>query len=191
METASGSSPSLRSLSGGAGSCSGAPSWRYTRESSSSNFLHSPIAAILEYSGIFRHPNRPQNERLFDQASVHSSSSMEGDASIRIIGSGDQYSFGLLDQLQDIAGEGGDGVSRDSGPQRESVPTISCRLCSAGSSLPAEDETGNGDGGNDVISSYHRYDIRQAARKIERILPFSFLILLVFIRQHLQGTSFS
>lgn len=39
-----------------------------------------------------------------------------------------------------------------------------------------------------LSSSYeHRYDLQQAARLIERIIPFSFLLLLVFIRQHLQG----
>ncbi|WOG96131.1 hypothetical protein DCAR_0415462 [Daucus carota subsp. sativus] len=36
-------------------------------------------------------------------------------------------------------------------------------------------------------SSYQRYDIHQAARWIEQALPFSMLLLLVFIRQHLQG----
>ncbi|CAA6654573.1 unnamed protein product [Spirodela intermedia] len=36
-------------------------------------------------------------------------------------------------------------------------------------------------------SSYQRYDIQQAARWIEQILPFSLLLLVVFIRQHLQG----
>jgi hypothetical protein len=32
-----------------------------------------------------------------------------------------------------------------------------------------------------------RYDIQQAARWIEQVLPFSLLLLVVFIRQHLQG----
>ncbi|KAL0375487.1 UNVERIFIED_CONTAM: hypothetical protein Sradi_3464400 [Sesamum radiatum] len=39
----------------------------------------------------------------------------------------------------------------------------------------------------DSSSSYQRYDIQQAARWIEQVLPFSLLLLVVFIRQHLQG----
>lgn len=36
-------------------------------------------------------------------------------------------------------------------------------------------------------STYQRYDIQQIAKWIEQILPFSLLLLIVFIRQHLQG----
>lgn len=36
-------------------------------------------------------------------------------------------------------------------------------------------------------SSYQRYDVQQVARWVEQILPFSLLLLVVFIRQHLQG----
>lgn len=39
----------------------------------------------------------------------------------------------------------------------------------------------------DSSSSYQRYDIQQAARWMEQVLPFSLLLLIVFIRQHLQG----
>jgi hypothetical protein len=38
-------------------------------------------------------------------------------------------------------------------------------------------------------SSYQRYDIQNLARWIEHVLPFSLLLLLVFVRQHLQGIS--
>lgn len=49
------------------------------------------------------------------------------------------------------------------------------------------DGGGGGGGGNGRDSSYQRYDIQQAARWIEQVLPFSLLLLVVFIRQHLQG----
>ncbi|KAL3839919.1 hypothetical protein ACJIZ3_024510 [Penstemon smallii] len=39
----------------------------------------------------------------------------------------------------------------------------------------------------DSSSSYQRYDIQQAARWIEQALPFVLLLLVVFIRQHLEG----
>ncbi|XP_071907878.1 uncharacterized protein [Coffea arabica] len=48
-------------------------------------------------------------------------------------------------------------------------------------------EAGDIPGSNNRDSSYQRYDIQQAARWIEQVLPFSLLLLVVFIRQHLQG----
>ncbi|GAV74670.1 LOW QUALITY PROTEIN: hypothetical protein CFOL_v3_18151 [Cephalotus follicularis] len=50
---------------------------------------------------------------------------------------------------------------------------------------PAEAVSGNG-----RDSSYQRYDIQQATRWIKQVLPFSLLLLVVFIRQHLQVTGF-
>jgi hypothetical protein len=56
--------------------------------------------------------------------------------------------------------------------------------------VDAEAGGGGGDGGgaNGRDSSYQRYDIQHAARWIEQVLPFSLLLLVVFIRQHLQGS---
>lgn len=48
-------------------------------------------------------------------------------------------------------------------------------------------EAAEGVGGNRRDSSYQRYDIQQAARWIEQVLPFTLILLVVFIRQHLQG----
>jgi hypothetical protein len=49
-------------------------------------------------------------------------------------------------------------------------------------------DTANGVEDNSRDSAYQRYDIQQVARWIEQVLPFSLLLLVVFIRQHLQGT---
>ncbi|KAG9138883.1 hypothetical protein Leryth_007518 [Lithospermum erythrorhizon] len=46
---------------------------------------------------------------------------------------------------------------------------------------------GSNSSNNNNTTSYQRYDIQQVARWIEQILPFSLLLLVVFIRQHLQG----
>ncbi|KAK6118171.1 hypothetical protein DH2020_048072 [Rehmannia glutinosa] len=55
-------------------------------------------------------------------------------------------------------------------------------------SVGGDTDTAEGVGNNrDSSSSYQRYDIQQAARWIEQVLPFSLLLLVVFIRQHLQG----
>ncbi|KAL6131945.1 hypothetical protein ACLB2K_070317 [Fragaria x ananassa] len=40
------------------------------------------------------------------------------------------------------------------------------------------------------ISAYQRYDIQQVAKWIEQVLPFWLLLLVVFIRQHLQDELF-
>jgi hypothetical protein len=55
------------------------------------------------------------------------------------------------------------------------------------SSVGGDGEAADGAGGNGRDSTYQRYDIQQAARWIEQVLPFSLLLLVVFIRQHLQG----
>ncbi|KAG0488734.1 hypothetical protein HPP92_007545 [Vanilla planifolia] len=59
----------------------------------------------------------------------------------------------------------------------------------SGSSVGVQsgDAEGNLVGVSGRDSTYQRYDIQQAARWIEQILPFSLLLLVVFIRQHLQG----
>ncbi|KAI3738646.1 hypothetical protein L2E82_28706 [Cichorium intybus] len=44
-----------------------------------------------------------------------------------------------------------------------------------------------GEGNNNRDSPYQRYDLQQAARLIEQVLPFSLLLLVVFIRQYFQG----
>lgn len=51
-------------------------------------------------------------------------------------------------------------------------------------------ESPDGAAPNTRDSSYQRYDIQQAARWIEQVLPFSLLLLVVFIRQHLQGITY-
>ncbi|KAI3708724.1 hypothetical protein L2E82_38126 [Cichorium intybus] len=43
-----------------------------------------------------------------------------------------------------------------------------------------------GGGNNNRDSPYQSYDLQQAARLIEHVLPFSLLLLVVFIRQHFQ-----
>ncbi|XP_075499861.1 uncharacterized protein LOC142538425 [Primulina tabacum] len=45
----------------------------------------------------------------------------------------------------------------------------------------------NSNNQNREASAYQRYDIQQVARWVEQILPFSLLLLVVFIRQHFQG----
>ncbi|THU51635.1 hypothetical protein C4D60_Mb06t33100 [Musa balbisiana] len=134
-----------------------------------------------------------------------------GEVSIRIIGVGDQESLrvGSTQPHPLVVGSGRDGGSNVSGVSGEPIATFSERRggdggsdtmvgesasssSSASASVPpvgsrSMDGDSNITGGNNRDSTYQRYDIQQIARWIEQILPFSLLLLVVFIRQHLQG----
>ncbi|KAJ0979176.1 hypothetical protein J5N97_014650 [Dioscorea zingiberensis] len=133
----------------------------------------------------------------------------DGEVSIRIIGAGDQENgrFGMA------VGGGREGIARDDigeGLVAEQVVMPSERgvggggsdlgvndaLNSSSNAMPSVSGVGNGQssdgeasstGGSGRDSSYQRYDMQQVARWIEQVLPFSLLLLVVFIRQHLQG----
>ncbi|KAH7667444.1 Zinc finger RING/FYVE/PHD-type protein [Dioscorea alata] len=151
-------------------------------------------------------PGRP------DDSGVPSSS--RGEVSIRIIGAGDQMGIGSgSGSLQAMAvGGGREGVAGDGGVAADqagmaserqvgddgsqggvgeavnssnSVP-VSSSSSGIGNGMNVEGEAGAA-GGSGGGSSYQRYDIQQVARWVEQILPFSLLLLVVFIRQHLQG----
>ncbi|PSS32471.1 RING finger and transmembrane domain-containing protein [Actinidia chinensis var. chinensis] len=163
------------------------------------SFLRAPVSTLLEYSGVLR-PRRDHHEaenlivdggdeQFHRRSSDFGSESGSGEVSIRIIGAGEQENVGFeeseeaIGQISGGAGprlgdEGGDGGEVGGGER-----------ASSGTS-PSATDVGNGDGGGGNggrDSSYQRYDIQQVARWVEQVLPFSLLLLVVFIRQHLQG----
>ncbi|KAK9723776.1 hypothetical protein RND81_05G024500 [Saponaria officinalis] len=175
-----------------------ASSRRYRVNLSAANLLRSPISTLLEYSGLFRPRwSSHEAESLIATSapspspSVQNSSSNEGEVSIRIIGGAegghdrvDTANVGLnCGGASDVAVQaGGGGVSSSAGGvgvvgQEEGVSSEFLSSSGDGEVSAA----GNRDAG------YQRYDIQQAARWIEQVLPFSLLLLVVFIRQHLQG----
>ncbi|KAL8154422.1 hypothetical protein V2J09_012182 [Rumex salicifolius] len=79
--------------------------------------------------------------------------------------------FGVQDELR------GESVSANGGSQSS--------IDSSSADNEAADSAGATNSNRD--SNYQRYDIQQAARWIEQVLPFFLLLLIVFIRQHLQG----
>ncbi|OIT03705.1 PREDICTED: RING finger and transmembrane domain-containing protein 2-like [Nicotiana attenuata] len=130
--------------------------------------LRYPLSTFLEYSGLLRvRPDNPEadllipdNNRIPDNSESISSS---GDSNASSTG---EVSIRIIEN--DGVRSEGVGVDVDVMEERGSSST--------------------GSGGNrDSSSSYQRYDIQQAARLIEQILPFSLLLVVVFIRQHLQG----
>ncbi|KAF8364671.1 hypothetical protein HHK36_033351 [Tetracentron sinense] len=136
-----------------------------------------------------------------------------GEVSIRIIGAGEQEHARLgaglppssLGQVREANSGENNGPSEqidgtaaaaavsdhhgdagNEGGENEGVSSSLSSISAVNSGSSSMDgEAGNGVGGRD--SSSQRYDIQQVARWIEQILPFSLLLLVVFIRQHLQG----
>lgn len=131
--------------------------------------LRYPLSTFLEYSGLLRvRPDNPEayllipdNNRIPDNSESISNS-----------GNSNASSSGEVSiRINENDGVRSEGVGVDVMEERGSSST--------------------GSGGNrDSSSSYQRYDIQQAARLIEQILPFSLLLVVVFIRQHLQGILF-
>ncbi|XP_043697992.1 RING finger and transmembrane domain-containing protein 2-like isoform X1 [Telopea speciosissima] len=132
-----------------------------------------------------------------------------GEVSIRIIGAGEQEHVRLGTSLPTSPAVGREANSGDSGVSADQMvaPLTAASdrqgdaaieggaadgLSSSTSTVNSgngnsDGEAGNGVGGNTRDTSYQRYDIQRVARWIEQILPFSLLLLVVFIRQHLQG----
>ncbi|XP_059462810.1 uncharacterized protein LOC132191737 [Corylus avellana] len=177
---------------------------------SASNIIQAPLSALLEYSGLVRgRSNHQEAEGLIHGrvSSLHSqldqpttSTPNHGEVSIRIIGAGEhdqhddreatatglvvgQQQGGEVAAPNETAGMASEGREGDSTIDRGGVGEGISQSVSTG----ADGEAVDGSTANGRDSSYQRYDIQQAARWIEQVLPFSLLLLVVFIRQHLQG----
>ncbi|KAL3615827.1 hypothetical protein CASFOL_040121 [Castilleja foliolosa] len=123
------------------------------------------------------------------------------EVSIRIIGPSEQehdrvqtvlHSVPTLGQLGIQSGSFSRPISRSGSAASElsSLESQVDREAGDGGTRSASgvDASAEGVGNNrDSSSSYQRYDIQQAARWIEQVLPFSLLLLIVFIRQHLEA----
>uniref|UniRef100_A0A2N9FI05 RING-type domain-containing protein n=1 Tax=Fagus sylvatica TaxID=28930 RepID=A0A2N9FI05_FAGSY len=213
MEAPGNNPEAYRSPSSGSGSSGIGISRRYGLLSAS-NIIQAPLSALLEYSGILRpnaRSNHQESEALIHGGRLSSSASgfhhsqldqpttattNDGEVSIRIIGAAEQEherepTAGLVVGQQlgegtatrtDVSAQPTEAQGGDSRVDRGVAEGISQ---SANGNADGEAVDGNGANGRD--SSYQRYDIQQAARWIEQVLPFSLLLLVVFIRQHLQG----
>ncbi|KAJ4832526.1 hypothetical protein Tsubulata_000082 [Turnera subulata] len=212
MEASGSNSDAFRggSSGGNGGTSSGSSNSRRYGGLSASSIIQAPITALLEYSGLLRTASRSihqdtdplinggpsasagiHNHRLDDSAAAVAASS--GEVSIRIIGAGEHEheregagmvvgqgsAQGELSVQQPLPSDA-TGDSRNERGAGESAPQQNTNASGDG-------EAADGAGGNGRDSAYQRYDIQQAARWIEQVLPFSLLLLVVFIRQHLQG----
>ncbi|PNY14227.1 RING finger and transmembrane domain-containing protein 2-like [Trifolium pratense] len=145
---------------------------------SAASIIQAPLSALLEYSGMLpsrsnQHQHQPNPDSVPNNDEV----------SIRIIGSTEQDNHREEEAIPLVVNDGATTAGMTSSPSHEDVERA------GGGNVDAEEGGGGGDGGgaNGRDSSYQRYDIQHAARWIEQVLPFSLLLLVVFIRQHLQG----
>ncbi|XP_054791098.1 uncharacterized protein LOC129296536 [Prosopis cineraria] len=188
--------------------------WHGMRLAPVSSF-RSPISLLLNYAGILRSSSPARDSgaltvnngvttsearsQLSESGAACSGST--GEVSIRIIGAAEQeqsvalgsFSTPTLNQLGqvdhvDLMGNRGGmpALDDDAEARNGRVPLVSSST-SAASGHVDEDAGNASEINNGDSSSYQRYDIQQAAKWIEQILPFSLLLLVVFIRQHLQG----
>uniref|UniRef100_A0A5B7A4L0 Putative RING finger and transmembrane domain-containing protein 2-like n=1 Tax=Davidia involucrata TaxID=16924 RepID=A0A5B7A4L0_DAVIN len=193
MESSSGSDPDTYTSSSSTGNSSSGSSnsRRYGLRFPALSFFRSPVGAILEYSGILRpSSNSHETEALVidsDAGQFHhhsddsgSARSSDDEVSIRIIGAGEQDGV-AHDENDENIGQIADHQVVNDGEGSE------VRGGERASPLAVDSGDGDAANGNNRDSSYQRFDIQQVARWIEQVLPFSLLLLVVFIRQHLQG----
>ncbi|KAJ6969224.1 RING finger and transmembrane domain-containing protein 2-like isoform X2 [Populus alba x Populus x berolinensis] len=181
---------------------------------SASSIIQAPISSLLEYSGLLRttRSNHQENESLIPGGlggGGHGSSRLDdssasvvpnnGEVSIRIIGAGEHERDGsgglVVGQVggahNEVLGQqqmmGADALQGDLRSDRGGGDAADGAGGQQSSSVSGDGEAADEAGGNGRDSTYQRYDIQQVARWIEQVLPFSLLLLVVFIRQHLQG----
>ncbi|KAJ4769049.1 RING finger protein 145 [Rhynchospora pubera] len=188
---------------------SGGAARRYGVNFSASSLLQAPLSALLEYSGILQsrsiHAENSEVDPLTHQGA-------DGEVAIRIIGVGDSPERNNSRDLEPanpihtspsepnlVALERQsllvDERNNRQTPLPSSLSTSSLSgLNQSGNSATDSDAAPSGGSNRESASTnanagsaYQRYDIQQVARWIEQILPFSILLLVVFIRQHLQG----
>lgn len=170
------------------------------RYPNASSFFRAPVSSLLEYSGILRtRPNHSESNHSFINnggisvgdfpdpsiTTATAAATGNGEVSIRIIEQDHNHSqFGNSRETNGIGTIGRTASAT-------SVSSTSA-LADTSESIDGVANIGNNSNNNSSNSSsrdspYQRYDIQQAARWIEQVLPFSLLLLIVFIRQHLQG----
>lgn len=168
----------------------------------STSFLPGPLSTLLEFSGLIRsrHPYGELDHQGSTASRLSNSNSENDDnsndraeVSIRILGGGESEhprlpSENVVSTLRDTE-DGSTSSSRASASvtgnlvrslSGENVPATSVGSEENGAS------TVSGTMGNRDTAS-QRYDFQQLARCIEQVLPFTILLLMVFIRQHIWG----
>ncbi|KAM4083670.1 hypothetical protein ACJW30_08G075200 [Castanea mollissima] len=159
----SSSSPSGNSSSSSSSDSSGNGLRRFGFRVAVLNFVQSPLTSLFENSGLLggrRSVIMSDSQETADQIEEDEA---EEELSIRIVGATESEAEGFMahsepEQSASDAGNGSPDDLTNSGRRRSS---------SSGSSS--------------------RYDIQHLAKWVEEILPYSLLLFIVFIRQHVKG----
>ncbi|CAM6128425.1 unnamed protein product [Calypogeia fissa] len=176
-----------------------------------SSLLPAPISAILEFSGLMRGSRSHYSEleslgqNTSGAMSQNGENERNGDSgaevSIRIIGVGEQDGNrgGAGSPSSHSRNITENSASTSQVPLSSLLPTMRLPSVDGGDRgtmnisprSPNTEERGevsdNGGGANGRETGGQRYDFQQLARWIEQALPFTILLLMVFIRQHLHG----
>ncbi|BAT78982.1 hypothetical protein VIGAN_02176000 [Vigna angularis var. angularis] len=194
----SSSSSSLSSSSGSDAGGGGALTWF-----GMSFPFRSPLSLVMDYctredsaEPVIIIPRTRPRFQVPAESAASVSASDSGDnvcggaeeVAIRIIGAGEQESGSSPSSSRSRAGEPGCEEAAVVG--RSGMLSSEARRRMAEERVPLvslDDGIGGGRDSSSSSSTYQRYDIQQVAKWIEQILPFSLLLLIVFIRQHLQG----
>ncbi|KAI3781703.1 hypothetical protein L2E82_11725 [Cichorium intybus] len=145
--------------------------------------IRAPLLSFLEHSGVFHTQSRSVSTS--DLEMQHDNANGDGLIQYRergVVNGGEEVSIRIMgaveEELPPNAAEDGGGAVGNGDEQSER----------------GVEELRSGVGGNGVdgqapspSSNNNRYDIQNVAQWIEQILPFSLLLLVVLIRQHLQG----
>jgi len=173
----------------------------------SANFLPAPLSALLEFTGLMRgraHPSESEQEVALSTGSVGQNSEGErtgdggAEVSIRIFGVGEPEQARVATAPAVLSSRNATDLSdsqllptllpmRITGNESGPNTAISPHSSSAEERGEASDTEAAGNGRE---GASQRYDFQQLARWIEQALPFTILLLMVFIRQHLQGQLF-
>jgi hypothetical protein len=181
---------------------------------SSANVLPAPFSAMLELTGLIRgrsqyyHVEEEEGEEAMteslDQSLEFGSSRFGGmmdgggaEVSIRIFGGDEEEpeqwravgavdgDEGMMMASTSSSSPGGGGAissEQDSIGEEAAETSSSSRTSSPANAAAADHE-------NSAPASSQQYDFQLMATWIEHALPFTILLLMVFIRQHLQGGS--
>lgn len=193
MDPPAGGSPDRRGNGPGFGAATSGLR-RYGLNFSASSLLQAPLAVLLEYSGVVPSGPVPQAAHNPSAAPPATSSASEVDGLLSAGAAGDgEVSIRIQGGPGDTEAAGGAATGTSSEESIEATTGSEVDQASAaGRGAGAADSEGSGGGGGASGNvgedrAYQRYDVHHFARWIEQILPFSLLLLIVFIRQHLQG----
>ncbi|XP_051180094.1 uncharacterized protein [Lolium perenne] len=189
MEPAGGSADRRGAGSGASAGPAASGFRRYGLNFSASSLLQAPLAALLEYSGVVPAGPGPQTP----QQALPSSSSTESDGLLSAAAAGDgEVSIRIQGDPDAPPATAAGTPPQDSIEATAASDVDPASVAGRGAAADAEASAGGGGSGGATGNgagdrAYQRYDVHHVARWIEQILPFSLLLLVVFIRQHLQG----